>query len=247
MLTAALLVIALECSIAEPIVAIYDSGHPFGNGQCSEGPKAYMENCAWPSDFFTYITMRVPTIGDDGVTCASMGFQLIDTDPIFTQFKQYWMGENPADAKANFANFMSKDEFNIKGHPEIMQFLSCTRDHNPACTMPPPPSSRVTIEVPHAASLYVEEGTPGAYIDKCADGTRKSDQCADGEYNYLVQCAKPSDYFAYMQARCPTVVMNKTCADLEYDKVMPDPIFDFDIYWKGGQKAFDKVSGLQVQ
>eukprot|EP01052_Picozoa_sp_SAG31_P019541 SAG31_NODE_1429_length_8390_cov_2.259076_6_plen_152_part_00 len=58
-------------SVAQVDVAIiYDKGGK--HGQCSEGPRSYMTDCAMPSDYFTYILSAEPTLAI-GQTCASLG------------------------------------------------------------------------------------------------------------------------------------------------------------------------------
>ena len=111
-----------------------------------------------------------------------------------------------------------------------MQFLNFTRDHNPAC--------KTSVDRPDSPPQLdsVADDTAGAYYDPCGH----VGQCADGKYTYLEKCVKPSDYFGYMNSGCPTVVSGKTCAELGFEKIMPDPIFNFDIYWKGGNASFQQ-------
>jgi hypothetical protein len=229
----AAVVLCILCSSAassEPTVAIFDAGNS-SMQQCSEGPKSYITDCVFPSDFFTYELMDKPTISKDGVTCESMGYKLLNQDPVFKGFKQYWKGATSAEAKASFGKWVT-NSFNASGHPELMQFLNFTRDHNPACKIQGTPAR---IKEGATAKYMVHDDTPSAYIDACGG----SDQCADGNYSYLVNCVKPSDYFAYMHSKCP-IIVKQTCAKLGYDFFQQDPIFDFKIYWKGGPSAANK-------
>jgi hypothetical protein len=78
----------------DAIAVIYDAAgvHP----QCTEGPLAYMRDCAFPSDFFMYTLSRTPTLISNGSTCAALGFQFCAVDKIFPGFKNYWRGKKRA-------------------------------------------------------------------------------------------------------------------------------------------------------
>ena len=49
---------------------IYDKAGK--HAECAEGPRAYMEDCVMPSDYYSYILSAEPTL-EVGKTCASLG------------------------------------------------------------------------------------------------------------------------------------------------------------------------------
>ena len=68
---------------AEDMVSLYDAKG--AHRQCSYGPRAYIENCALPSDYFSYILSAAPTVSS--MNCEDLGFEYVMVDNVFHGFK----------------------------------------------------------------------------------------------------------------------------------------------------------------
>ena len=62
-------------------------------------------------------------------------------------------------------------------------------------------------------------------------------QCSQGPAAYMTECVLSTDYFGYVLAADPVQTSTAGCADLGYTYVARDPVFNFDLYWKGGPAA----------
>ena len=202
---------------ADAIVAWYDASGVYP--QCSQGPKRYMLDCEVPSDLFAYIPAVKPTWAPEGVTCASMGFEYIGPERVFTGFEPYWRGGPPA-----WQAYLR--EFN-PGHPDSEMYLNNTRDRNPACKLSGRTRSAAKRQVEHSSSRGVV-----AYHD--ATGTFAG--CYEGEHARMRDCVMPSNYFAYMLSAAPVLdVQNCTALGFEYVEV--DFLWQVQLFWKGGAAA----------
>lgn len=74
------------------------------------------------------------------------------------------------------------------------------------------------------------------------DETGQWGECAEGSKEYMENCVYKTDYLLYIMAENPKI-SDKTCAELGFDRVSVDPVFSFDMYWKGGPAAFGKLAG----
>mmetsp|Transcript_35012 Transcript_35012/g.91636 ORF Transcript_35012/g.91636 Transcript_35012/m.91636 type:complete len:260 (+) Transcript_35012:180-959(+) len=105
------------------VVTAYDaSGHL---PQCSEGPSAYMVNCAYSCDFVAYLLSHQP-VQVAGAHCAAMGFQYAGMDNIYTPVKLYWAKNASVSIQTYFGRF-------FKNHTKAFGYLNATRDATPAC------------------------------------------------------------------------------------------------------------------
>jgi hypothetical protein len=95
-------------------------------GQCLEAPYMYLRDCVVPSDLFTFLLARKPTLEGFNRTCEELGYTAADTSSVF-EVRSYWKG-GPTAAEV----FLSKYR---DGHSNISAFLSRTRDGNPACKL----------------------------------------------------------------------------------------------------------------
>ena len=105
------------------VTTYYDANgtHP----QCSEASTAYMKGCVLPSDMFPYMLSDVPTLADDGGSCAQRGYEYVSADPVFTGFKLYWKG--------GAAAFQQKLATWGAAHPNLVPALNMSLHANTAC------------------------------------------------------------------------------------------------------------------
>ncbi len=218
----------------EEIVAWYDATGKYP--QCSEGPATYMRQCQFHSDLFAFVPAGRPVWAAPGETCASLGFEYIGPERVFTGMRPYFRGGVPAWTAYN-------TQFH-KGHPDVETILNNTRDWNPACRAAAPSISKTTTLPPARRS----NGTGAVYFDagKVWPG------CVEGVLDYLETCYKASNLLAYMLSGRPqlsAVGPAYDCAALGYERVdAADPVFPgVGLFWKGGSASFDRFwSEFQV-
>jgi hypothetical protein len=62
-------------------------------------------------------------------------------------------------------------------------------------------------------------------------------QCSEAPLGYLRGCVVPSDYLPYLRSARPVLAPNATCASLGFERVVRDPVFAMDVWWRGGRGA----------
>ena len=202
------------------ITTYYDANgtHP----QCSEASSAYMKDCVFKSDMFPYMLSDVPTLVDDGGSCASRGYEYVSADPVFTEFKLYWKG--------GAAAFQQKLATWGAAHPNLVPALNMSKAANKACA-PASPAAPTAPAAPHDdTTSVVYDADPAGHM-----------QCSQGPATYLQDCVQVSDLFNYIRLNKPTFVRNTTCEALGkgFELIGPDPVFPgFALYFVGGRAGF---------
>jgi hypothetical protein len=90
-----------------------------------------------------------------------------------------------------------------------------------------------------AAALFRANGVRAAVL---YDTAGVHPQCSEGDAAYLQNCVLPSDYFFYLLSADPVMGATQTCAQLGFEFVEEDPVFDFKLFWKGGPSALGNWS-----
>ena len=57
----------------------YDASTNGTFAECAEGPAAYMQDCAMPSDMFMYLQSQKPVLvpKTDSISCTALGYELV--------------------------------------------------------------------------------------------------------------------------------------------------------------------------
>jgi hypothetical protein len=103
------------------VAVLYDTSGTFGI--CLEASYFYLRDCVVPSDFFSFMLARAPTISFN-TTCSLLGYGTVGPGTVF-KYQTYWKG-----GKVVHDAFMAKYR---AGHPDLDHFLARTRDGNQAC------------------------------------------------------------------------------------------------------------------
>ena len=100
----------------------YDAEETPGGGQiCHQGHRRYIETCAEPTDFASYLRYARPTVAGN-TTCEALGFRFLGHGIAFPGEDMYWKGSEAA-YKAYMATL----------GPSAFALLATARAGNPAC------------------------------------------------------------------------------------------------------------------
>ena len=203
---------AAAAAAASDTAIIYDKTGK--HGQCSEGRRSYMADCVMPSDYFSYLLSGQPTLAI-GQTCASLGYQHVKTDPIFSGFELYWRGGAAAAAAFSGPFFAN--------HTGLLGFLNASRDANPACKRTstrvgsPPPSP------PLAPTARVIDAT--ADVITYYDSAGVLPQCGEGPAAYMAHCVQPCDFVGFLLSAKPVQIKGAHCAAMGFTFATMDSIY----------------------